>query len=173
MRDSLVVLHDELRQSIHFCETELRGEDRWFSFSGDHDDLFIKVESLMVDNGIAHNVTSVQYLRKSGKIIEYTVAFNRIVNVEENAKCLFKALQQSLPIEVKQFISKSPDSLHLDGEGVPADIVQLQMNYRETMCECYEAVFSRNIGTVKSNDEYMVLERAEQLLMASLSHAIN
>lgn len=172
MRDSVVVMYDEQRQAIHFCETELRGDDRWFSFSGDHDDLFVKIECLMVDNGIAHNVTTVQYLRKCANTVEYTVVFNAIVNVEANAKSLSDALEQSLPIEVKQFISTSPDSLHLDGEGVPADVVRLQMNFRETMCDCYEEVFNRNIGQVKTDDEYMVLERAEQLLIASLSQSV-
>jgi hypothetical protein len=173
MRDSTVVLHDEQRQAIHFCDTELRGDDRWFSFIGDHDDLHIKVESLMVDNGIAHNVTSVQYLRKCGKTVEYTVVFNRIVNVEANAKSLSDALQKSLPIEVKKFIAESPDSLHVDGEGVPPEVVRLQMNYRESLCECYEDVFNRNIGSVNTNNEFLVIERAEQMLIATLSESVN
>jgi hypothetical protein len=173
MRDSVVVLHDQVRQAIHFCETELQGQDRWFDFTGDNDDLFIKVESLMVDNGIAHNVTSVQYLRKCGNTIEYTVVFNKVIDSEANAKKLCAALDNSLPIEVKQFIAKSPDLLYADGEHVPVDVVSLQMKFRETVCECYEDVFNRNIGAITTDAEFMIVERAEELLIAKLSTACN
>ncbi|UUA75146.1 hypothetical protein [Cellvibrio sp. QJXJ] len=79
MRDTLVLLHDKARNKIHFASTSLRGNDHWIDFRGDNDDLFILVEDLMVENGIANNVTSIQYLRTCGKNIEYTVTYNKMV----------------------------------------------------------------------------------------------
>lgn len=80
MRNSLVILHNAQTQKIHFCSTELRGQDRWFSFTGNENELFAKVEELMVDNGIAHNVTSVQFLRRCGSVNEYQVVYNELSN---------------------------------------------------------------------------------------------
>lgn len=76
MRDLVVVLHDTIRNAIHFCSTELQGDDRWFAFSGSSVDLFVRVESIMVRNRIATNVTAVTYLRTSGSTVEYSVVFN-------------------------------------------------------------------------------------------------
>lgn len=78
MRNSIVVIHDPVKRGIHFCETILQDEDRWFQFVGDRDDLHIKIEGLMVNNAVAHNVTSVQLLRKCGVCFEYTVVYNEI-----------------------------------------------------------------------------------------------
>jgi len=78
MRNSVVVIHDPVNGAIHFCETSLQGEDRWFPFVGDRNDLFVKIEQLMVDNAIANNVTSVEPLRQSGKSVEYAVVFNEL-----------------------------------------------------------------------------------------------
>lgn len=78
MRNSVVVIHDPVKGAIHFCETSLQGEDRWFPFVGDSNDLFGKIEQLMVDNAIANNVTSVEALRQCGKCLEYTVVYNEL-----------------------------------------------------------------------------------------------
>lgn len=78
MRNSVVVLHNPVTQEIHFCSTALQGEDQWFPFAGDNVDFFIEIEQLMVSHGIAHNVTSVQYLRKSGNTVEHTVVYNEV-----------------------------------------------------------------------------------------------
>lgn len=76
MRNTVVVMHNPINQSIHFCSTALQGQDRWFKFDGGANKLFEKVEQLMVDNGLAHNVTSVQHLRKCGIVDEYQVIYN-------------------------------------------------------------------------------------------------
>lgn len=46
--------------------------------SGSSVDLFVRVESIMVRNRIATNVTAVTYLRTSGSTVEYSVVFNKM-----------------------------------------------------------------------------------------------
>lgn len=60
-------------ESLHFCGTELQGEDKWFPI---RQGLFVTIEVLMVAFGIAHNVTSVSELRECGKSTDYEVVYN-------------------------------------------------------------------------------------------------
>lgn len=80
MRDSLTILLNKVAGKVHFCETSLRGNDTWYDFKGDHDDLFVFVEDKMVTSGIAHNITSVQYARTCGQNTEYTVVYNHALS---------------------------------------------------------------------------------------------
>lgn len=76
MRKSVVVIHDPKRKAIHFTDTKLQGDDVWLPHNHVAEALFPTVENLMVLNGIAHNVTSIQRLRCCGVCEEFEVVYN-------------------------------------------------------------------------------------------------
>jgi len=76
MRKTVVVIHDPKRKAIHFTSTKLQGDDVWLPYDRETIALHPTIEKLMVLNGIAHNVTSVQRVRQCGICEDFEVVYN-------------------------------------------------------------------------------------------------
>lgn len=77
VRKSVIVIHDLKRKAIHFTSTKLQGEDLWFPYDRDvSPTMWPVVESLMTLNGIAHNVTSNECIRRCGACEDFKVIYN-------------------------------------------------------------------------------------------------
>lgn len=86
-RDSAVILVCPLSAvlCVHFCRpAKLQGNDAdlWiplYKTTDKHNIDFVEIERLMQVNRIAHNVTSIEYLRECGLSVEYKVTFNKYI----------------------------------------------------------------------------------------------
>lgn len=72
-RAELIIIYDLQRKKVHFTSTELARNDTWYDLSGT---LFETVEQLMVNHGLAHNVTIVERVREVGGCEDYRVIYN-------------------------------------------------------------------------------------------------
>jgi hypothetical protein len=85
MRKTTTIIVCKVRgyESFHFTKEPLQTRDDgdcgkrelWFPIHHDQS-LFNAVESLLVTNGIAHNVTSINKLRACGNSVDYEVVYN-------------------------------------------------------------------------------------------------
>ncbi|RYY74547.1 MAG: hypothetical protein EOO52_13360 [Gammaproteobacteria bacterium] len=132
MRNQVVVIHDPNLSSVHFCDTVLRGVDRWFAVGNDQESLFPCIEFLMVNAGIAHNVTAIDFLRSCGRTIEYTVIYNEAYGLK-------KELQRG-------------DSVHIASENKTGTILKTDGLSLTVMCHDGEFVWT--VGDVEEVVEY-------------------
>ncbi len=82
IRDSVTIIVCQVRGTlaVHFCTIPvLQGQncDLWWPCPA-CSDLHQVVESILIANGIACNVTRLETLRQQGKSIDYLVIFNRL-----------------------------------------------------------------------------------------------
>ncbi|MDQ2077446.1 hypothetical protein [Marinimicrobium sp. ABcell2] len=77
-RATVVVIYDSKREAIHFTGTHLQGSDHWFPFDPATQELFPRIENLLVDNGIANNVTRITKQRECGDSEDLEVVYNAI-----------------------------------------------------------------------------------------------
>lgn len=83
IRDSVTIIVSPVRGTlaIHFCAIpSLQGEEceLWWPVMPESD-LHQVVETILITNGIACNVTRLEKLREQGKSIDFLVIFNRVI----------------------------------------------------------------------------------------------
>ena len=71
---AIIVMPYKGKRCVHFCSTILQGNDTWHPIQDNS--IFLTVERLMVEFGVAFNVTAVGHPRESGLATDYTVTYN-------------------------------------------------------------------------------------------------
>ncbi len=77
MRDSMtiIVALNNGKQSFHFTQQPLAGNDNWFKVLDN--DLFLSIENILIENGVAHNLTLLSELRKNNETSsDYKITYN-------------------------------------------------------------------------------------------------